>query len=96
MRMPRRPSRRHSRRGTPREATGGVSRTYSLVGMMLTDSLLEAKVLSYPRGIGGLETVGDDVHFGSTTLIVWIIARHGLLVSGFRTGVGSGLICTFH
>ena len=42
----------------------------------LTNSLLQAKVLSYYwRGIGGLDTVGDDVHFGSTTLRVWIIAR---------------------
>jgi hypothetical protein len=42
---------------------------------LLTCSLLQAKVLSYWRGIGGLDTVGDDVHFGSTTLRVWIIAR---------------------
>lgn len=42
---------------------------------VLTPSLLQAKVLSYWRGIGGLDTVGDDVHFGSTTLRVWIIAR---------------------
>lgn len=43
--------------------------------LVLTNSLLQAKVLSYWRGIGGLDTVGDDVHFGSTTLRVWIIAR---------------------
>jgi hypothetical protein len=51
-------------------------------GMVLIFSLLQAKVLSYRRGIGGLATVGDDVHFGSTTLRVWIIARHLAWESG--------------
>jgi hypothetical protein len=61
-----------------------MSFSYNTIEIVLMISLLQAKVLSYWRGIGGLSTVGDDVHFGSTTLRVWIIARHLALILGIH------------
>lgn len=69
MRTRRRPSRRLSRRGTPREATDGVSLKLTrcaflddVESTLTCDSLLQAQVLNGQLGVA----CWDDVHFGLT------------------------------